>query len=254
MIKIYGWFTSPYTIRVLIYAKFMKMPFEYIPTSTIPFIKALNLYFHYGFVGFYKSLLPVLVKENSESIDDSISIGKWMCNSSGRVELLESDKTVDEIHTWINKRLLPTFSRFTMEYHKETSLELERRNAVMRIYDVMSKTNVELRIIAPLIRKFWPHIIVLYGYSPLTHLTRDIDRSDFLPQKRKVIEEFVEKLNANEGDYFGGKEPNLADLTAYSIMIYHKLIGLNVNVFSSSHFQINNWMDKMSGKIELPLI
>jgi len=210
-IKLYGYPTSPFVLKVGCYLKYKQLPFEFVPVHPVTRTQI-------KFSG--QVQVPVLsIDEQWKS--DSSPIGIWLDERYPDKPLLgtnESEKqTILEIDHWISKQLLP--ARFRAALKWESSW-----NGLRNGWLLGAAMNNSIAL-PWYLRVMWPFLVKRAGF--LHKIVNQLDLTEPLwDMHERLAQELIGHLS--DGPFLGGlSQPSLVDLSAYPIVIFSHLMGLH---------------------------
>lgn len=210
-IKLYGYTTSPFVMKVAVYLKYKKIPYEFVHVRprTNETIK---------FTG--QTQVPVL-EIDGEWRKNSTDLGLWLEELYPEPAILPADPAardkIMKIDDWISDQLIPArFREAVIWTNTLNSLRSGWRLAQI----VHGGTPIPLSW-----RLMWP-----FGVSKAPFILDMVKHFDPNESMQAMRERITDELEAHlgEGPYLGGEQqPTLADLSAYPILISGYLMGLH---------------------------
>jgi len=210
-IKLYGYPTSPFVLKVGCYLKYKQLPFEFVPVHPVTRkqIKFSN-----------QNQVPVLSIDD-EWKKDSSPIGVWLDELFPDKPLLGTNETekqaILEIDRWISSQLLPARFRVALKWDNSWSAI---RNGWLLGAAMHNSIAIPLYL-----RLLWPLLIKRAGF--LHKMVNKLDLTEPLwDMHERLADELVTHLS--QGPFLGGlNQPSLVDLSAYPIVIFSHLMGLH---------------------------
>ncbi len=232
-IKLYGYATSPYVMKVAVYLHYKGVPFEFVHVRprTNEAIK---------FTG--QTQVPVL-EIDGEWRKDSSPLGHWIDELYPEKPLLPADPsardTVLAIDDWVSDKLIP--ARF-MEALKWSNPINSIRSGWRLAQIVNGGTPIPAlwRWMWPFAISKAPFIVAMQKHFPEDQSIQSI--------RQEIIDGFLERLA--DGPYLGGLDtPSLADLSAYPIFISGWRMGLHGAYEWKKQPKILDWMKRVQAHL-----
>jgi len=209
-IKLYTYPTSPYGLKVHFYLKYKQLDYSYVPVNPITNRQ----------IWFTKQRQVPVLKIDGEWRKESSELGIWLDELYPQQPLLgqneEEKKRILKIDQWVSHSLIPSIFRQAYEWEsKQQSLSNGRR---------LAKVIHQATPLPKFIRYVWPYLIKRVGF--IVRMMHMVDLKEAIPDMiQRLDKEFLEHLG--EGPFLGGLQmPSLADLSAYPIMMFAELLGL----------------------------
>ncbi|UTW55271.1 glutathione S-transferase family protein [Kordiimonas sp. SCSIO 12610] len=225
-IKLYGYATSPFVMKVSAYLKYKGLPYTYVHVRprTNEAIK---------FTG--QTQVPVL-EINDEWRKNSSDLGAWLDERYPEKPLLgnsEAEKqTIWTIDRWISDVMIPARFREAVDWTNSFNSILNGWR-LAKIVNFGTAIPLQWRLMWPVGVKRAPFIV---------DMVNTLDRSEPMEIMRSRILDELE-AHIEDGPFLGGlKLPSLADFSAYPIIISPWLIGMRGDFSWKSRPVILNWM------------
>lgn len=209
-IKLYGYPTSPYVMKVACYLNFKNLPFEFIGVNPI----------HSKEIRFTDQRQVPVLTIGEQWRKDSSPIGLWLDESFSDTPALvrEEDKeTVMAIDKWVSDQLIPARFRAAVEWPSPI-------NAIRNGWKLARAVN-NATPMPWFVRFMWPVFIRRAPF--IKHMVNELDLSESSEAMHtRLAEEFVEHLAG--GPFLGGFDhPSLADFSAYPLIVSAYLMGMH---------------------------
>lgn len=235
-IELFGFPTSPYTLKVAGYLGLKGLNYRFIGVSPIT----------YREVAFATRRQVPVLKVNDEWRQDSDDIGVWLDALFPDTPLLPSEPSradvVHAINEWINHAVIPGMFRLSVDW---PSLRTGLHNGWSLSRTVNKSTHLPLWV-----RLLWPVLVRKAGF--IHKIVAPLDRSEPLPDfQQRLIQECVEHLAA--GPFLGGEaEPTLADASLYPLVLFGGQLGLKGDTPWLESEPIRHWAARMESRLPLP--
>ncbi len=224
-IKLYGYPTSPFVLKTSCHLKYKQLPFEFVAVNPITReqIKFSN-----------QQQVPVL-SIGDEWKNDSSPIAIWLDQRFPERPILgdspEQKNTILEIDSWISKQLLPARFRAALKWDHPW-------DAIRNGWLLGAAMNNAIAI-PWYLQIMWPLLVKRAKF--LQRIVDTLDLQEPLwDMHQRLANELIQRLS--NGPFLGGlKQPSLADLSAYPIIIFSHLMGLHGRNVYLEHEQIVNW-------------
>lgn len=236
-IKLYGYPTSPFVIKVGCYLKYKQLDFEFVPVDPI---KREQIKFS------GQRQVPVLTIGEGEQIEwkaDSLQIGLWLDERFPDKPILGADATertqILDIDAWVSKWLLP--ARF-----RSAVIWVSARDSIRNGWMLSSAMNNAISIPLPL-RVLYPWIIKRTDF--IKNIIRDVDLDE---PHWDMHERLADELTAHiaGGPYMAGHDQvSLADLSTYSTVIFSYLTGLHGRNVYLERPEIVDWCKRVQSHL-----
>ena len=209
-IELYTYPTSPYGLKVHFYLKYKQLDYTFVPVNPITNQQ----------IRFTRQRQVPVLNVDGEWRKESSELGIWLDELYGQKPLLgkneEERNRILEIDKWVSDSLIPSVFRHAYEWES-------RRQGISngrRLAKVVNKATP----IPLLVRYLWPYIIKRAGF--IVRMMRMVDLNEPIPDMRQRLDrEFLQHLG--KGPFLGElPDPSLADLSAYPVMMFQDLIGL----------------------------
>lgn len=232
-IRLYGYATSPFVMKVAAYLKFKQLDYEMVPVRPVSNeqIRFTN-----------QRKVPVL-QIGEEWRTESSELGWWL-------DELYPEPTLDcaqeqdcfkirDIDGWISNSLIPARFREAVDWTDQwTALRAGWRLSQI----VNGHTPIPLHW-----RLLWPFAIRRAPF--ILDMVNGLDRKEPMEVMRnRVMDEFEGHLA--QGPYLGGRAtPSLADLSAYPVLISGWLMGLGRDYPWMARPKILHWMEAVQSHL-----
>lgn len=235
-VKLYGYATSPFVVKVGVFLKYKQIPFDFVPVNPVAPKKQLG-----KFPG--QRQVPVLTIDD-EWRADSTPLGIWLDEVFPERPILGEDPSdTDRIlamDQWVNDQLLMGAFRHAAQWDN-------RWDAIRNGWTL----STILHYSTPLpffLRKAWPFIIQRVGF--VRRFGDSVDQGETLREMReRQRDEFLAHLG--NGPYLGNRQRvSLADLSAYSSLMTPHLIGMRPRSTFLDNPVIVDWCRRV--QTELP--
>ncbi|MDX1696005.1 MAG: glutathione S-transferase family protein, partial [Ketobacteraceae bacterium] len=211
-VKLYGYATSPFVIKVGVFLKYKQIPFEFVPVNPVFPSQQLK-----KFPGQRK--VPVLTIDE-EWRADSTPLGIWLDEVFPDRPILgvtpEDTQHILEMDQWVNDQLIMGQFRRATEWESF-------RDALHNGW-TLSRIIHDSTPIPFIVRKSWPFIVKRVGF--VRRYAKRVGLSEPLADMRqRQLKEFLQQLGS--GPFLGArKRVSLADLSAWSSIVMPHLIGI----------------------------
>lgn len=211
-VKLYGYVTSPFVVKVGAFLKYKQIPFDLVPVNPVRPRELKK------FPGQRK--VPVLTI-GDEWRHDSTPLGIWLDEVFPQRPILgetpEDTQRILAIDEWVTNQLLMGQFRHAVEW--ENTLDSIRNGWKL------ARTLHDSTPIPFVLRWAWPFIVRRVGF--VRRFAGSVDLSEPLPQMReRQCRELVEHLA--DGPFLGGRNRvSLADLSAYATIVTPHLMGMS---------------------------
>jgi len=229
-IKLYAFPTSPYAIKVACTLAFKKIDYEFVGVSPITFKQV-------KFTG--KRQVPVLQISEKWKLESS-EIGYWIDEQFPDAPLLGTSSKeraqIIALDNWVSERLIPSVFRLIVDW---PSIGTGVSNGWKLAKAVHFATPLPIWV-----RMMWPFLIRRAPF--IASIVEGLDRSKSLQDSQsELITEFVELLD--DGPYMGGMEmPSLADISAYSSIVFPFRFGLEGDANWFDNPRVVEWINNIN--------
>lgn len=212
-IRLYGYATSPYVMKVGCYLKYKQLPFDFVPVNPMSPVQI-------KFTG--QRQVPVLSIGEEWRIESS-QLGIWLDETFPEKPLLghtlASREKILSIDDWVSDQLIP--SRFRAAVEWQNSLDSIRNGWKL------SRAVNEGTKIPRWVRILWPYFIRRATF--IVDMVNELDvNQSFEDMWQQLYERFIEHLD--EGPFLGGQsQVSLADLSAYPTIVSGYLMGMHAD-------------------------
>ncbi|MGF1604884.1 MAG: glutathione S-transferase family protein [Rhodothalassiaceae bacterium] len=232
-IRLYGYATSPYVMKVVCYLKFKGLDYQFVPVrpKTNEQIR---------FTGQKK--VPVL-QIGEEWRTESSDLGWWLDELAPEPPMDGEDEVdafkIRDIDAWVSDMLIPSRFREAVDW-EDTPTALKTGWRLASIVHAGTPLPLHWRLLWPLAVRQAPFI---------QEMVNDLSRSEpVATMRRRLMDEFEAHLG--EGPYLGArKRPSLADLSAYPVLISGWLMGLGRSFAWLERPAILAWMERVQSHL-----
>lgn len=228
-IELFGFPTSPYTIKVAGCLGFKQLGYQFTGVNPIT-------YREIAFTGFRQ--VPVL-QIGDECREDSDNIARWLDESFSHRPLLPESNFQQEkvlaINDWINGSVIPCMFRLSVDW---PSFAIGISNGWKLAAAVHRSAAIPWWC-----RCLWPVLVKKAGF--VNRIVDTLDRKESLANaQQRLIAEFTEKLE--EGPFLAGQsQPTLADVSLYPLIQFGQQLNLKGDAPWHTVREVQLWMDKV---------
>ncbi len=228
-IELYGFPTSPYTLKVVGYLGYKKLHYRFRGVSPI----------NYREINFTKLRRVPVLRIGSEWREDSDHIGLWIDEKFPETALLpgsaETNAPLLEINSWVNQSVIPTMFRLSVDW---PSISTGLTNGWKLANAVHQSSNIPLWC-----RLMWPILVRKAGF--VSRIVQTLDRTTPLHSYQKLlIVEFAEKLG--DGPFLGGRsQPSLPDVSLYPLVLFGPRLGIRHDIPWLEDSLVRTWISQM---------
>ena len=212
-VRLYGYATSPFVVKVGTFLKYKQVPFEFVPVNPVFPKRQLGQFPR-------QRRVPVLSIDDQWRAD-STPLGIWLDEVFPQRPILgdtpEETRQILALDQWVNDQLIMGRFRQAMEWESVWDGLRNGWNLSRILHDA---TPLPLPV-----RKGWPFIVKRVGF--VRRFGQSVGQSEPLPAMRqRQCREFIAHLG--NGPFLGSRERvSLADLSAYSTIVMPHLVGMH---------------------------
>jgi glutathione S-transferase len=210
-IKLYGYATSPFVMKVACYLYYKKLPFEHVPVNPISPVQ----------IKFTEQRqVPVLTIDDEWRKDSSL-LGSWLDERFPERPIL-GDSPVDRekilaVDNWISTQLIPAKFREVVKW--------ENTWGSIRNGWKLSRAVSHGTPLPRIVRFLWPYFVRKAPFI-IEMVSVFDDKESMCEMRQRMCEEFIGHLHGSH--FLGGRQDiSLADLSAYPIIVSSHLMGLH---------------------------
>jgi len=213
-IELFGFPTSPYTMKVAGYLEYKQLNYRFTGVNPI----------NYREVRFANVRQVPILKIGEDWRADSDDIAPWLDDRYRHRPLLpddiDSQTTIMDIHSWINQSVIPAMFRLSVDW---PSISTGLSNGWKLARSVHRTAAIPLWC-----RILWPLLVRKAGFVNV--IVNTLDRTEPLgASQQRLVNEFAERLGS--GPFLGGQsQPSLADITLYPLVIFGHELGLRHDI------------------------
>jgi glutathione S-transferase len=212
-VRLYGYATSPFVVKVGVFLKYKQVPFDFVPVN--PAFPKRQLHPFKG-----QRRVPVLTI-GDEWRADSTPLGIWLDEVFPERPILghtpEDTQQILAMDKWVNDELIMGRFRQAMEWENPVNA-LRNGWTLSRIIHACTPIPFALR-------KAWPIVVKRVGF--VRRFGSSVGPSESLPAMRaRQCDELVAHIG--NGPFLGGRDRvSLADLSAYATVVMPHLVGMH---------------------------
>lgn len=225
LIRLYGYPTSPYVMKVACFLQYKKLPFEYIPVNPVSPVE----------IKFTQQRQVPVLSIGEQWKKDSTTLGIWLNDNFPEINILGdtdySRQKILAVDNWISDSLITARFRHAIEWENPWN---SMRNGWLLAKSVSNATPIPLWI-----RWLWPLLIRKAKF--IVSMMDNVDLQESMPvMRQRLCDEFVAHLG--DGPFLAAeKRVSLADLSAYPIVISGHLMGMHGDSPMLTHPKIIAW-------------
>jgi glutathione S-transferase len=232
-IKLYGYPTSPYVMKVACYLNYKQLPFEFVPVNPI----------HSKEIKFTGQKQVPVMEIGDEWRKDSSPLGIWLDERFPDRPLLGSSEIervqIMAIDAWVSNMLIPARFRAAVEW--ESGI-----NAIRNGW-ILSRAVNDASPLPWLVRKLWPIFVRRAPF--ILDMVNKLDPSESpIEMHKRLANEMLTHLG--KGPFLGGlPEPSLADFSAYPLIVSGYLMGMHGKSQYLQHEKIVKWCRRVQSHL-----
>ncbi len=229
-IKLYGFPTSPYVLKVAGYLGFKHLSYEFVGVNPVNFEQ----------IAFSNQRQVPVLQIEDEWKNDSDNIAVWLDELFPQRPLLpvadSCNAEVQTLNDWVNHTVVPGMFRLTVDW---PSIAIGFSNG----WTLASVVNRSVSI-PKWVQLLWP--VLVRKASFIKRIVEPLDKTETLEHyQQRVLGEFTDLRGG--GQFLGGRdEPSLADVSLYPLVLLGGVLGLKGDTPWNDSSDVVEWKERMS--------